>query len=798
MALYFVAWTTFAQTPEQNIRGRVIDADTREALPGVNVFTLVNGKKTGAVSDGDGYFVIPAVPVGRYEVTATSMGYESRTMSNVSVNSGKESFLNIELSESVGELSEVVVRNFDRRGSFNEMATLSSRTFDAEEAERYAGSRQDPARMASRFAGVQGTDDSRNDIVVRGNSPLGVLWRFEGVDIPNPSHFSIAGTTGGPLSILNNKVIGNSDFMTGAFPAEYGNALSGVFDIKLRNGNFNKHEFTAQIGILGMELAAEGPLSKESKATYLATYRYSTFSVLQGFNVNLGTSAVPQYQDASFKVNLPLKNNSTLSFWGIGGLSNIDIVFSDDEEPAKDLYAEIDRDQYFRTNMFATGSTWKKHFKDNLSLNITLAQTGQQIKADHDFIYWDTSALSAGRLQLDSLRKVLGSSMFEGNTSLHVNMGKKHSTRFKSSWGLISERIQINYIDSSRNEFGGAWVTKLDAQEAIYRNRLYYSGKYRMTAKLTLTGGLHLMHFSKNNNFALEPRAGLNYSINKDSRLSFGYGLHSRNQPMYVHYVSFTDSLSRTFNDHNAGIGLSRAHHLVTAYDRNLGTGMRLKAEVYYQHLYNIPVEQRGGSFSLLNQGSGFERFFPDVLENSGLGRNYGLELTLEKFFSKQFFLLGTGSVFDSKYQGKDGVWRNTDFNTNFAANMLGGYEWNFGKDKKHAFSLGTALTMAGGRRYSPVDTAATRANGLYVVFISSERNSLRFSNYFRWDARIGLKFNGKRITHEIAIDLINLTNRENILTVTYANDPDNPGSRILVEQPQLLFLPLFYYKVDF
>jgi len=792
------ALLAMAQDSRQNIRGRTIDADSREPLPGVNIFLMVNGTKTGAVSDDDGYFLIPTVPLGRYEISATYVGYESRTLSNISVNSGKETYLNIELTEAMGELDEVVVRNFDRRGSYNEMATLSSRTFNAEEAERYAGSRQDPARMASRFAGVQGTDDSRNDIVVRGNSPLGVLWRFEGIDIPNPSHFSIAGTTGGPLSILNNKVIGNSDFMTGAFPAEYGNALSGVFDIQMRNGNYNKHEFTGQLGILGLELMAEGPLSKESKATYLATYRYSTFSLLQGINVNLGTSAVPQYQDASFKLNFPLKDNSTLSAWGIGGLSNIDIVFSDDTEPAEDLYAEIDRDQYFSTNMFATGLSWKKFFKNKMRLDVTLAQTGQQILADHDFIYWDQQALRNGQLQLDSLRKVLGSSMFEGNTALHVQMAQKHSTRFKSSWGLIGERLAIKYIDSSRNEFGGPWVTKMDANEAIYRNRLYYNAQFRLSSRMTITGGLHLMHFSKSNDLALEPRAGLNFAINERSKISAAYGLHSRNQPMYVYYTRFTDSITKSFSDHNSGIGLSKSHHFVAAYDLNLKNNMRLKLESYYQHLFNIPVESRGGSYSILNQGSGFERFFPDVLENRGLGRNYGVEATIEKFFSKQFFLLGTGSVFNSEYQGKDGVWRPTDFNSTYALNLLGGYEWNFGKDKKHAFSLGTAITTAGGRRYSPVDTAATRANGLDVVFISNQRNSLRFDPYFRWDAKIGLKLNTKGVTHEFAIDLINLTNRENVLTVTYANDPENPGSRILVQQPQLLFLPLFYYKVDF
>src|SRR6476660_8936810 len=215
-----------AQT--QTLRGTVTDYDSKFPLVGVNVILYRDSVIAKVVStDENGNFKMENVPVGRNKIKFSYIGYEEQTMDNVIVTSGKEVVLNVAMNESVHEINEVVVSAFKPGETRNEMATVSARPFTIEETDRYAGSRGDPARMASNFAGVQGADDSRNDIVIRGNSPGGVLWRLEGVDIPNPNHFSVPGTTGGPVSMLNSKTLGNSDFFTGAFPAEYGNATGG-------------------------------------------------------------------------------------------------------------------------------------------------------------------------------------------------------------------------------------------------------------------------------------------------------------------------------------------------------------------------------------------------------------------------------------------------------------------------------------------------------------------------------------------------------------------------------------------
>lgn len=785
----------------QNIKGKITDKDSKAPLIGVTV-KLVEVEGKGGISDANGEFKITDVPIGRYSLSFSYVGYEPITIPNVELTSGKEVYLPVQMVELTTNIGGVTVSSTKRIGSYNDMATLSSRTFNAEEAERYPGSRQDPARMASNYAGVQGTDDSRNDIVIRGNSPLGLLWRFEGIDIPSPSHFSVAGTTGGPLSILNNKVIGHSDFMTGAFPGEYGNALSGVFDIKMRAGNKESYEHTAQIGVLGLELMSEGPINKEKRSSYIATYRYSTFAAFQAINFRLGTDAVPNYQDASFKLSFPNKKNGVFSVWGIGGLSNIEIKFSDDTIPTNDLYGENDRDQYFTTNMFTVGATHTAYYKNGWSHKLIIAESGQEIIADHDFIIWDSAAASESVLLLDTLYPVLRSRMYEGKTAIHFSLNKKFSARSTLKLGTMGDLFKVNYLDSSRNEYIPNWQRKLDAKESNFLARVYASHKYRITTDLTMNSGIHMLYYSQSNDYSIEPRLGFTYKASDKVNLSLAYGMHSRMQPMYVYYYKFSDSLRNptnpTFDNHNRDIGLTKSQHFITSFDYLVNPLLRLKVEAYYQHLYNVPVEQQGGSFSLINQGSGFTRFFPNVLENTGTGRNYGIETTLEKFFSKNFFFLVTGSLYESKYRGKDGVLRNTDFNGNFILNGLAGYEKAVGKKKKNSISIGTKITWAGGKRYSPVDSARTAQNGIYVFFIEDERNSLQFPDYIRWDIKLGYKINGKKATHEIALDLLNVTNRENLLTIVYANDPDNPGNKRLIEQPQLAFLPLLYYKVDF
>jgi hypothetical protein len=392
LLLFSILWLPSVAVSQitQTLKGSVTDKETQSPLVGATVLVASLATPLGAVTDTNGNFAISNVPVGKHIVAFSYTGYHHLVVSEVVVSSAKEVVLNVEMEESAVKMAEVTVTQ--KREHINDMALVSAKTFSVQETEKFAGSRADPARMASNYAGVQGGNDSRNDIVIRGNSPQGVLWRLEGIDIPNPNHFAVPGTTGGPASMLNNKTLANSDFFTGAFPAEYGNGVAGVFDLRLRNGNNERHEYTAQLGLLGTELAAEGPLSKKSRSSFLITYRYSTLQLFEGFHIKIGTNSVPRYQDLTFKLNFPMGKNGNLSFFGIGGASSIDLIVSKLTKPQPELYGASDRDQYFTSNNAIAGASYlynlnKGYFK------ITVAQTATNVFAHHDKVYRNNNYL---------------------------------------------------------------------------------------------------------------------------------------------------------------------------------------------------------------------------------------------------------------------------------------------------------------------------------------------------------------------------------------------------------------------
>jgi hypothetical protein len=255
----------------------------------------------------------------------------------------------------------------------NEFGALSARTFDVENTRRFAGSRNDPSRMAANFAGVVGNNDARNDSVIRGNSPTGLLWRLEGIDIPNPSHYGALGATGGPVTILNNNVLSQSDFFTGAFSATYGNALSGVFDLQLKTGNRDKREYTGQVGFNGFELEAEGPFKKRKKETYLAHYRYLVMGLVQKLGISMGTgSSVPNYQDLSFKIDIPTKKAG--SRWSMPKICFRAVYFHRlsydllDSTYSNKIYRRL-RDENGGTELFQAYGQWQYKPLNELTIN---------------------------------------------------------------------------------------------------------------------------------------------------------------------------------------------------------------------------------------------------------------------------------------------------------------------------------------------------------------------------------------------------------------------------------------------
>ncbi|CAG5076259.1 TonB-dependent receptor [Parvicella tangerina] len=790
----------------QNIRGTIIDMDTKTPLIGANILVTNLENTIGAATDVNGNFTIKDIPVGRVDLTISYVGYEPKSISNVELSSGKELILNIELRESIVMDEVIVAAENKKEKAQNEMTTVSARTFSIEESMRYAGSLNDVARMAQNFAGVQGADDSRNDIIIRGNSPTGVLFRFEDIDIPNPNHFALNGTTGGPVSILNNNVLDNSDFMTGAFPAEYGNALAGVFDLKMRSGNNQKHEFLGQLGFNGLEFMAEGPISKEKFSSYLISYRYSTLQVFQLMGINFGTgTSVPDYQDLSFKINLPNKKGK-FTVWGIGGLSAVKFLDSENEDP--NLYADNGEDLIFTSNIGAAGIS--NTFRLNKS---SFIKTSFSIDGTFNEISNDTLNSSTG-----AYHPFYRNTSLEGKQSLNLVYQNKLNARHLLKTGIYSQRRYYNLKDSVHirpDTFlipptfdtlitSPYWYNITNNNGATYFVQPFAQWQFRINEKATLNTGIHGQYFFLNNTFAIEPRVGFKYQVAKKASLSVAYGMHNQLPPSRLFFRQISDDEGNTILDDNGNavipnreLGMIRSNHFVLGYDQSTGPHSRIKTEVYYQLIDNAPVEIVSSFYSTLNYGANFDLVFPDTLVNEGTGANYGIEITVERFLHEGFYYLFTGSLYQSTYKGSDGVERSTAFNGNYTTNFLIGKEFQLFTKKENAKAKNTLVldfkwTLNGGQRYIPIDLEASNAAN-EAVYDFENAYSKQYKDYFRTDLKVGYKRNGAKITQEWSINFQNLTNRKNIFQQVY-----DPASESILKRYQTGFLPIAQYKILF
>ena len=525
--------------PVQTLRGVVNDRASGHPIPYATI-QLTDIPGLGMMCDSLGRFALPKVPVGRHSVQASFMGYESATVREILVTSAKEVYLEIALQESVNELSEVVVRAHNRNEAMNKMAVAGARMLSVEEASRYAGGFDDPARLVASFAGVT-PSVSNNGISIHGNAPHLLQWRLEDVEIPNPNHFAdIATLGGGILSSLSAQVLGNSDFFTGAFPAEYGNAVSGVFDMKLRNGNNQRNENTFQVGIMGIDFASEGPLSKKHKASYIFNYRYSTTGLL---NVDLGGKM--DYQDLNFKLNFPTRHAGTFAVWGTALLDKY--KSSLEKNPDKWDYLEDAGQGRSTQYMAAGGVTHRYFFNENTLLKTTLAGT-----------YSDQEAIQTTYDREFNPSPNIDQNSRSTNLILTSSLNRKVNNRFTNKTGLTFTQMFYNmnlelapFIDQPLET-----ISKGDGNTSLIS--AYNSSAWGINDKLSLNFGLHGQLLTLNNRWTLEPRASLKWQTNTRTSFALAYGMYSRMEKMDVYFVKTQSTGDRSVNKN---LDFTKAHH---------------------------------------------------------------------------------------------------------------------------------------------------------------------------------------------------------------------------------------------
>lgn len=751
----------------QTIRGIVIDRNSSAPLSYVSI-GLLDMPEIGATTDDNGIFVLKNVPLGRHNLQATSVGYEANIFKEILVTSAKEVYLEIPLIENTNELGEVVViAQTNKNAPLNNMATTGARMLSVEEASRFAGGMDDPARLVSSFAGVV-SSVSNNGISIHGNAPHLLQWKLEDVEIPNPNHFADISTLGGGiLSSLSSNVLGNSDFFTGAFPAEYGNAVSGVFDMKLRNGNNQKRENTFQVGILGIDAASEGPISKKHNSSYIFNYRYSTTSLLK-LAGNL------DYQDLNFKLNFPTKKAGTFSIWGTGLIDK----YSDDLEKNPDKWEYIDDNKEARAKqyMLAAGVTHRYLFNNHTHLKTTLATTYSSTDADEDVFNRELNSTPNLDLKNRYTNLIFSTSLNRKFSAKHTNKTGFTFTRmyYHMDLALAPYRDQpletISQGDGSTNLMSG-----------------YTSSSIGLSDKVTLNLGVNGQLLTLNNTFTIEPRVGIRWQSSSKTSFAFAYGLHSRMEKMDVFYVKTVGSNNKPANK---DLDFTKAHHLMMTYNYAISDNVNLRIEPYFQYLFDVPVIA-DSSFSVLNRTT---FYVEDALVNKGKGRNYGIDITLERYLDKGLYYMLTGSVFSSKYQGGDGVWHNSRFNRNFAFNLLVGKEWTMGRSQQNTFGANLKFTLQGGERYSPVDVEATlNRPDKETQYDETKAFSKQLSPMFVTNVTINFRMNKKKVSHEFAIKSLNTTGYKEFFGHQY-----NIKTGEIEPYRQATSIPNISYKLEF
>ncbi|MCB0642533.1 MAG: TonB-dependent receptor, partial [Phaeodactylibacter sp.] len=680
------------QVPTQNIRGTVVDKLTQQPLIGASILLLNADETVGTTSDENGAFLLAAVPVGRVRLSCSYIGYESQQSEDFILSSTKELVVQFELLEGINLEGVEVSASGNVNAPINTLSVVSTRSFSVEETERIAASVNDPGRMALAFPGVQqGRDDTENDIIIRGNSSFGILWRLEGIDIPNPNHFARPGTSGGGITIFSAQLMSRSDFSTGGMAAEYGNALSGAFDIHFRKGNMNEREYRTKISLLGLDFATEGPIQK-GRSSYIVNYRYSTLGLLNKMGFHLvGERVSNDFQDLSFNLAFNGKDpRHKFTVFGLSGLSTEH--YTPVEEPLErdPGVANHWEDRIQGSNMATLGSTYTCLINDRSYLKAVVALMGSDI-----FRMYDTLDLANQPFRYNTQRYL--DYRLSGALSYQVKL----SPIWRLKTGLIAHQVFFDFSKTTAPRSSVDDVTNAQSSISISGGgqtqvlQTYGQVSIQATEKLLLNAGLHNLNLLLNNTVALDPRFSAKLQLNPRHSLSLALGQHSQHLPLAAYFFSVQDTLAdQTIVTEmpNFDLKMIRSYHGVLGYTYIGQKALKVAVEVYAQRLLRVPVEATEGSaYWMLNN----QQEFPEIpVVSEGKGLNFGIDFSIEKFFSNKLYFLLTASRFESNYESYTGKTYPSKYASKWVSSYTIGREFPFKKGR--TLQIGTRILYNG------------------------------------------------------------------------------------------------------
>lgn len=717
----------------------------------------------GTTSDASGFFNFQNVFPGRYTVKVSFTGYESVQQELLVISARKAEFT-IQLREYQNVLDEVEVVS-SRAQSYDP----GEHPITNEKALRLPANFFDPVRVITSYPGVITANDQNNTIVIRGNSPSGLLWKINGLDVVNPNHLANAGTFsdkpagyGGGVNIISSQLMQQTDFYTGSLPARYGNALSGVIDMKLRNGDTTDYHYTAQASLIGLDVAAEGPLGSKKKTSFLANYRYSTVGLLSQLGAKFGDEDI-SFQDLTFSLSSSLSKGRSLSWFGFAGASKNSFEHKDEDD------WEVEKDQYdieYRSKNFGTGLVFSQALRSaNLSAGVSVS--GSQQSRDQ----FASPQIAAGQPH------IIYEDRFDFDKLLISGFGRMNA---RLNNYIIETGVQVNYISDDVSQVNQTGVSpELSGNGKVEGVLLqpYAQWKVLIDDRWSAYTAVRYVYFTLNETGAVEPRVGVEFSATANSSFKLSYNLVSQLQA------------TTTYVADNKDLELTKAHHLDLAYTYVSEKGFRFSSSAYYQKLFDVPVEGTASPYSILNS---IEVYPPAGLVSDGTGSNYGLEVLAEKsFFDKSYFIVG-GSYYKSLYEGSDQVERSTRFDGGYTINATYGREWTkLKKESQRSFGISGRALFLGGLREMRIVPDQLSPGTVYSDDVAVFENMLK--DYFRFDLRLNWRKNKRNYTRTIAIDIQNLLNTQNEAYHYYDH-----VKRGINTQYQLGTIPVLVYRIDF
>lgn len=753
-----------AQKPAQIIRGYVYDEISRRPIEGVEVYLQKTEPLKGTSSDAEGKFVLKDVEVGRYIITFKHIGYQPHH-EDIVVEAGKPLHLQMNLTPTYNELEGITITD---KPFITDLNAVGKRSVTIEQTRRFAANYLDPARVMLSFPGVVPQNDQNNNIIINGKSPNGLLWRVEGMDVLNPNHLANAGTlsdrptqNGGGVNILSAQMLGKTNFLTAPFGPAYGNVFSGAMEMNFRPGNKQQHHYMAQASLIGLDVAAEGPL-KRDRSSFLVNYRYSTVGLLSKMGVDFGGEEI-DFQDLSFHMSFDQKKGGRLSVFGYGGNSNNDFGGIDDPQEW-----EFDKDS---TRVDFSSVSGAFGFKEVLPLN---KRSSLLFGATFSMIDTKRSSQGLGRdgatipAEKYELKKGLLSGKMEFKSRISVS-------------SRISAGMMANYSNDKllavESYTGRGELINGDGQGLLLQP--YVDFGTWLSSQWNIEGGLRYMYFSYNESMALLPFLQLNHHLNEQTLISLSYGNQSQIQSPELY-----------FTDNNKMLDMSRMHHVSLGYNRSFKNTL-FSSKIFYETMYSIPVSQgASNSFSAINQ---LNEYPAGPLVNDGTGEIYGINMSFEKPVNNGFYYIMSGSVFESTYKGSDNIERDTRFNNNYSVSITAGKELT--KEKSDAVritGLDGRLFYAGGMKKTPVSEQLSQ-NALRTVYVEDQAFSENLGDYFRIDFRLSFRKEKANYTRVLALDIQNLISVENDGFEYY----DFRKGEVIMKK-QLGIIPILVYRVEF